>query len=164
MAKTFSLEGQEWKSKVRTQFSNEIYYRATEVPNEYYILKNSESANISEETITSTSNERIIEFEFEHFDALDLLEQEHTALPYSKSVEYMAFTIKNDFKIVTSANDTLACSVVHFDRHFKVSPFNRVLLYFNGIPPEENIQLIYQDKLFNNGIFKFKFEETPLKM
>ncbi|MCF6306654.1 MAG: hypothetical protein L3J09_01730 [Flavobacteriaceae bacterium] len=36
-------------------------------------------------------------------------------------------------------------------------------LYFGGINPNETIQLIYRDQLYNNGIFKFKFNEIPFK-
>jgi len=165
VAKTYSLEGQEWKSKIRTHFSNEIHYRATEVPVAYYILKNSENTGVKiDSLIQENSDERIIEFEFEHFDKLDLLQEKYSSLSYDKAVQYMAATIKEDYRVVTSSKDTIACTGVHFERHFKVSPFNRVLLYFDGIDPEESIQLIYQDNLFNNGIFKFKFDETPLKM
>lgn len=164
-AKTYNLEGQQWKSKVRTHFSNDIYYRASEVPNAYYLLKQKDVLGKSFDSIMKASEkERIIEFEFEHFNEYDLLTEEFTALDYDKAVEYMAFKIEKDFKVITSANDTIPCAGVHFERHFKISPFKRVLLYFNGIDPDETIQLIYQDQLFNNGIFKFKFEETPLKM
>jgi len=76
---------------------------------------------------------------------------------------YLASTIRNDFMVVTSSNDTIPCSGVHFERHFKISPFKRVLLYFGGINPNETIQLIYRDRLYNNGIFKFKFNEIPFK-
>ena len=38
------------------------------------------------------------------------------------------------------------------------------LLYFGNINPEDQIQLIYNDELFGNGIIKFKFKETPIKL
>src|SRR5690606_9980118 len=107
--------------------------------------------------------ERVIEFEFEHNENKDLLESEFTGLDYEKSVSYMAAAIKNDFMLVTESNDTIPCSGVHFERHFKVSPFNRILLYFGNVSPTDNIQLIYQDRLFGNGIFKFTFDEFPFK-
>src|SRR5690606_29244167 len=108
-------------------------------------------------------NERVIEFEFEHNQNKDLLQSEYTGLDYDKSVNYMANTIMHDFLLVTESKDTIRCSGVHFERHFNVSPINRILLYFDGINPTENIQLIYQDKLFQQGIFKFTFNETPFK-
>lgn len=163
--KIFRQENLGWKSRQVMHFSNDIQYRATEVPIEYYLLKNMGSENL--QLIDSLSKkyalERIIEFEFEHINNADLLKAEYTSMDYDKSVMYMAATIKNDFVAVTESNDTIPCSGVQFERHFKVSPFKRVLLYFGGIPANENIQLIYRDRLFNNGIFKYKFNEIPFK-
>ncbi len=165
---TYKLYQQEdigWKSKQIMHFANDIQYRATEVPTEYYLLKNQETENY--QAIDSLSKtyrkERIIEFEFEHINNEDLLKSEYTSLDYDKSVMYLSSTIKNDFMVVTESNDTIPCSGVHFERHFKISPFKRVLLYFGGIDPNQTIQLIYQDQLYNSGIFKFKFNEIPFK-
>tara|TARA_R110002072_G_scaffold287464_4_gene453160 strand:+ start:31897 stop:32496 length:600 start_codon:yes stop_codon:yes gene_type:complete len=161
----YNLEKTGWKSKSITHSFKDISYKATAVPIEYYILKNNTDQTIQAiDSISKTyENERIIEFEFEQIQSKDLLDSEFTGLDYDKSVNYMASIIKNDFLVVTESNDTIPCSGVHFERHFKVSPFNRILLYFEGIAPSENIQLIYQDRLFQQGIFKFKFNETPFK-
>lgn len=163
--KVFSYNGQQWKSHTKTHFAKSQYYRATEVPNLYYLLKNEDNLDVSiEEALKSTEEERVIEFEFEHFEAKDLLLKDFTNLEYEDAVKYMSFKIRKDFSVVTSKNDTISCNGVHFERHFKISPLNRVLLYFNGIPATESIQLVYNDNLFNNGIFKFKFEEEPIKL
>ena len=76
----------------------------------------------------------------------------------------MAFNIKKDFTVFTSSNDTMSCAGVHFERNFKVAPFKRVLLYFNDIDPEDNINLIYKDELFGKGVLKFNLSEKPLKL
>lgn len=163
--KLFQLEKRGWKSQRITHFVNDISYSATEVPNEYYLLKSEGSQNLSriDSLSKSYNRERIIEFEFEHINEVDLLQEDYTALDYDKSVSYLASTIGRDFIAITSKNDTIHCSGVQFERHYKVSPFKRILLYFGNIDPSENIQLIYRDRLFNNGIFKFKFNELPFK-
>ncbi len=163
--KLFQLENRGWKSQRITHFVNDMYYSATEVPNEYYLLKSEGNNNLSRiDSLSKNYNrERVIEFEFEQINEDDLLKEEYTAMDYDKSVTYLASTISRDFMAVTSKNDTILCSGVQFERHFKVSPFKRVLLYFGSIDPSEKIQLIYQDRLFNNGIFKFKFNELPFK-
>jgi len=89
---------------------------------------------------------------------------EFTNKNYEEAVKYMAFTITKDFTIVTSSKDTISCAGVQFERNFKVAPFKRALLYFGNINPEDQIQLIYTDELFGNGIIKFKFKETPIKL
>ena len=161
--KLYQLENQGWKSKTISHFVGDITYRATEVPKEYYFLKNSLSLDSISKISKELSNERIVEIEFEHINHEDLLQKHFSDLNYEKAITYMASNIKNDLWAVTSKNDTIACSGVNFERHFKVIPFNRVLIYFGGIPEDESIQLIYKDGLFKNGIFKFKFDEIPFK-
>ena len=163
--KFFSLQQQGWKSKSITQFVNDINYTATEVPLQYYLLKSTEEDYQKTDSIYNlNSKERIIELEFQHANQADLLLQDYTNRSYDESVKYMAFSIKKDFKVVTSSNDTITCAGVNFERNFNVAQFKRVLLYFNNINPNDNIKLIYQDQLFGNGIIKFNFKETPLKI
>jgi len=164
--KLYSYKQEDWKSKQITQFVNDINYSATEVPIKYYLLKNineEDSAKI-DSLYNVNSKERIIEVEFQHVDKKDLLEKGYTQKSYEDGVKYLSFQIENDFTVITSSNDTIKCSGAHFERNFKVAPFKRALLYFNNVPPNDNIKLIYQDQLFGNGIIKFNFTETPLKL
>ncbi len=159
---TFKQQG--WKSKRVVQFVGDINYSATEVPLQYYLLKNiGEDASKIDSIYKANNRERIIEVEFQHADQTDLLKSEYTEREYDEAVKYMAFSINKDFKIITSSNDTIVCSGANFERNFKVAPFKRVLLHFNGVNPDDTIKLIYQDYLFGNGIIKFNFNDTPLK-
>ncbi|OEK08046.1 hypothetical protein A8C32_16460 [Flavivirga aquatica] len=163
--KYFSLKQQGWKSKRVNQFINDINYTATEVPLQYYLLKSTKGNYKTVDSLYKiNSKERIIEVEFQHTKENGLLLNKYTNKSYDDAVKYMAFTIEKDFTVVTSSNDTISCSGVNFERNFKVAPFKRVLLYFNNINPKDNIKLIYQDQLFGNGIIKFNFNETPLKL
>ena len=164
--KIYNYERQNWKSNQITQFVGDISYTATEVPLKYYILKNSvKNKNSNVDSIAASNNhERIIEFEFQHIDKVDLLEKKYTDKDYETSVKYLAFNIEKDFSIVTSSNDTIECSGALFERNFKVAPFKRALLYFNNIDPEDNIQLIYNDQLFGNGHLTFNFNDRTLKL
>lgn len=163
--KFYNLQQQGWKSKRVNKFVDDINYTATEVPLQYYILKNNQdNPQIVDSLYTVNNKERVIEIEFEHSEQEDLLKQEFTSKSYEDAVKYMAFTIEQDFTVVTSSNDTIKCSGVNFERNFKVAPFKRVLLYFNNINPDDNIKLIYQDQLFGNGTMEFNFNETPIKL
>lgn len=163
--KFFNLQQQGWKSKRITQFATDINYSATEVPLYYYLLNNigDDYAKI-DSIFKRNAYERIIEVEFQHSKETDLFEEKYTQKSYEDAVKYMAFAIEKDFTVVTSSNDTIACSGVNFERNFKVAPFKRILLYFNNINPDDTIKLIYQDQLFGNGTFKFNFSEVPLKL
>ncbi|PKV51940.1 hypothetical protein ATE84_4040 [Aquimarina sp. MAR_2010_214] len=164
--KLFNLENSGWKSKSVSHFLSDIEYKATLVPLQYYILKNEGNHDLHkvDSIYESLKRERIIEIEFQQEQEDDLLKSEYTNLDYESAVKYMSFTIENDFKVVTQSGDTIPCLGTTFERNFKVAPFKRLLLHFDNISPEENIKLVYQDHLFGNGILKFKFTETPIKL
>jgi len=155
-----------WKTKKINRYINTINYTATEVPIAYYILKNQGNSDLKKvDSIYNThKKERVLEIEFHHDEEKDLLLSEFTNRNYEEAVKHMAFTIQKDFTIITSSQDTISCAGVQFERNFKVAPFKRALLYFGNINPEDQIQLIYNDELFGNGIIKFKFKETPIKL
>lgn len=164
--KVFELGAHEWESKSIHKFAGEVNYTATEVPIQYYILKNTPQLNpeSKEEIYTTVKTERIIEMDFKHVASKDLLQSEFSNRSYKDAVKYLSFSISDDFKIVTTSNDTISCSGINFERTFNVAPYKRVLLYFNGVAMNENITLLYKDKLFGNGFFKFNFKETPIKL
>lgn len=159
--KLFQLEDMGWKSKKNTQQFDDINFTATEVPIQYYLLKdqgNSDLFNI-DSLYNQNKFERIVEFTFEQEDEKDLLEETFTKLSYEDGVKYMSFKMENDFYVVTSKKDTIKCTGVNYERNFKVAPFQKIMLFFSGINPNDKIQLVYNDKLFGKGIIKFKFEE-----
>lgn len=158
----FQLEKFGWKSKLHSQKINDISFTATEVPIQYYLLKdqgNQDLFNI-DSLYQENKRERIVEFTFEQEDEEDLLKDKFTSLSYEEGVKYMSFSLDKDFYVVTSKNDTIKCSGVNYERNFKIAPFQKVLLFFSGIDPNEKIQLIYNDKLFKKGILKFQFKDS----
>lgn len=158
----FQLEKFGWKSKLHSQKVDDIKFTATEVPIQYYLLKdqgNQDLFNI-DSLYQENKTERVLEFTFEQEEEDDLLKDKFTSLSYEEGVKYMSFSLDKDFYVVTSKKDTIQCSGVSYERNFKVAPFQKVLLFFSGINPKEKIQLIYNDKLFKKGILKFQFKDT----
>lgn len=162
----FNLEKIGWKSKNYTQKVDKIIYTATDVPIQYYLLKDQGDVDLIkvDSVYENNKTEKVIEFVFENENEDDLLKEKYTNLEYKNSLEYMSFKIQNDFFIVTSKMDTVECSGAVFERDFKVSSHNKIILFFSGIDPNEKIQLIYNDKLFGKGILKFKFKEPILNL
>jgi hypothetical protein len=66
--------------------------------------------------------------------------------------------------VVTAKKDTIPCSGVTFERNYKIAPYQKVLLFFSGIDPNDKIQLVYNDYLFRKGTLKFKFKDTYTKI
>lgn len=162
----FNLERVGWKSRKASHTLTNIEYSASLVPIQYYIAKNlqTSSGHQIDSVFELYKDERVIEVEFRHTSDDDLLKSEYTQMDYGSAVEHMSFALKNDFVIVNGNNDTINCSGITFERNFKIAPFKRVLLHFGRVPENDDIQLIYFDRLFRNGILKFKFTEAPLKL
>lgn len=162
----YNLQNIGWKSKQYTQKADNVYYTATEVPIQYYLLKDQGNQNLNrvDSIYEKNKRERIIEFEF--IDELedDLLQNKYTGLDYESSVKYMSFDIQKDFYVVTSKKDTIQCSGSLFERSFKVAPNNKLMLFFSNIDPFEKIQLVYQDNLFKKGTLKFRFKDPILNL
>nr|WP_299384827.1 hypothetical protein [Allomuricauda sp.] len=164
--KHYNLERMGWKSRTASHHLSEIEYTATWVPIQYYIIKTlgNEHLPAVDSIYQSHKDERVIEVEFKHDSRDDLLKSKYTHRDYETAVKYMSFSLEKDFVAVTRQGDTINCSGITFERNFNLASFKRVLLHFGDIPEDEEIQLVYHDRLFNNGILKFKFTEIPIKL
>ena len=158
----FQLEKIGWKSREYSQKVDDIGFKAIEVPIQYYLLKDQGNVDLFkvDSLYEANKRERIIEFTFEQDQEKDLLGNDFTGLSYEDGVKYMSFAIDKDFYAVTSKNDTIACSGVSYERNYKIAPFQKILLFFSGIDPNEKIQLVYKDHLYRKGTLKFKFKDT----
>lgn len=157
----FNLEKIGWKSRVYNQYVDDINFTATEVPIQYYLLKDKGNENLKlvDSLYEENKTERIIEFTFHQDEEKDLLKNNFTGMSYEDGVKYMSFGLDKDFYVVTSKNDTINCSGVTYERNYKIAPYQKVLLFFSGIDSNDKIQLIYNDILFRKGMLKFKFKD-----
>lgn len=160
-AKYYNLEKYGWKSRVNRQEIGKLEYSAVEVPIQYYLLKDKGSANLNEieRLYEENKRERIVEFSFSDDEGKDLLTSGQSKFGFEDSVKHLAFGIQEDFYVVTSASDTVRCAGVSYERTYKIAPYQRVLLFFSGIDPQEKLRLVYNDRLFGNGTIKFSFED-----
>lgn len=83
---------------------------------------------------------------------------------YGARINYFVSHAQEDFKLVLDT-DTLPCTSYHFERTFGVTPNNTILLGFKKPKKDTNneIQLIFKNRLFNSGDIKFLFSEKTLK-
>lgn len=164
----FNLENLGWKSRSYTQVVDDIGFTAIEVPIQYYLAKSQGIENLKhvDSLYEENKRERVIEFIFQQDEEKDLLGADFTGLNYTDGVKYMSFGLDKDFYVVTSKKDTIQCSGVNFERNYKIAPFQKVLIFFSGIDPNDKIQLIYNDYLFKKGTLKFKFKDpfTPIAL
>lgn len=166
----FNLENKGWKSKNIIQKIDGTIFSATEVPIQYYLLKSKGIQNLEEVDSIYEKNktERIIEFEFQDEEEKDLFEgkDKMTSMSDDELIKHLSFGIQKDFMVVNQKNDTIPCSGVLFERTYKITPYNKILLFFGGIHPNDKLQLIYKDNLFLKGNIKFEFKEnyTPIAL
>ncbi|WP_426063185.1 hypothetical protein [Flavobacterium sp. DSP2-3-1] len=162
----FNLEKIGWKSRQYIQKVDDIGFIATEVPIQYYLLKDKGNENLLlvDSLYEENKKERVIEFTFQQDEEKDLLAKDFTGMDYTSAVKYMSFGLDKDFYVVTSKKDTISCSGVTFERSYKIAPYQKVLLFFSGIDPNDRIQLVYNDYLFRKGTLKFKFKDTYTKI
>jgi len=158
----YNLEKKGWKSKIYTQKIDDISFTATEVPIQYYVLKDlgKDQLKAADSIYEHNKRERVVEVTFRQDDEQDLLSEKFTHLGYDDALKYMSFAIDKDFYVVTSKKDTIRCEGVNYERSYRIAPFQRIVLFFSGIDPEDTIQLIYEDHLYRKGTLKFKFENT----
>lgn len=87
-------------------------------------------------------------------DIFDAFAQEE----YAAKVTHASFAMRNDFSLI-EGSDTIAPVFFHSERSFGISPYTVFLIHFEaGENPTDELILVYEDKLFNNGrvIFRTK--------
>jgi hypothetical protein len=74
-----------------------------------------------------------------------------SANEYYGRLEYMAFKMQEDFKLLQD-KDTLNCNLFHFERVYGLAPSATFVLAFPKINAGKDVQIWYHDKIFKNGI------------
>ena len=166
-SKTFSYMGNEVKtlgiSEAHKSMIQEIEmsredikYRAIRIDTETYLKTKNLDVDEMKIALEELKDEQLFYFEFEETQKQDLLKK-YFNHNMDQSVSYISFDIENDFKIVNGLKDTIQASYSIYERNFHVAPFERVLLGFNEVSSEEEVELIYKDILFKKGEMVFHF-------
>ncbi|WBX75078.1 hypothetical protein PG911_10455 [Tenacibaculum ovolyticum] len=150
----FSIFDNNYTSFKKTTLINKIFYTATFLPKDYYILKNLKTIDSLDYYRVRIKNEEVVQFDLQDIDGKDLLKDK--TLNYEDYIKYLSFNIKNDFYAISKKGDTIKANGVFFERNYSLAPYKRLLVYFK-FPYEikEEVKLVYNDKLFKNGIIKF---------
>lgn len=95
----------------------------------------------------------------------DLLKSGLASIPnYSQLVEYLAFHIEHDLKLIDGDTE-LECSMFHFERTYGLRPYVNFMLAFPRQPQSSysTKTLVYDDKIFNTGIVKLSITSDALE-
>ncbi len=81
---------------------------------------------------------------------------------YEERVKYYSFAMQQDIFAV-NGNDTISCSIYHFERSYGVSPISTFLLGFEKLPVGNDIRIIIKEKVFSDKELQFDFSSAELK-
>lgn len=138
---------------------NDIKFRAKRIPSELYLKNKGVSGEELAAALTEVEGEQLFYFEFEEELKQDLIKK-HLEDDLDGNISYLSFGIFNDFLLVNSKGDTVISDYSLYERNFHVAPYERLLVSFSGVEQDEELQLIYNDKLFQKGKLNFHFAST----
>lgn len=138
---------------------DDLTFRAKRIPKKLYLLNKGIAENKLDEALSEIKDEQLFYFEFEDGQKLDLMKKYFEG-DMDRSVAYLSFDIFQDFHIVDKTGATIHAEYVLYERTFHVSPFEKILVGFTNVNEEEELKLVYNDKLFGKGISEFSFAPT----
>jgi hypothetical protein len=140
----------------------EVVYK----PGEYNALMQASGDDFSKERYAEAlEGERAsLRFDF-RISALeagyDILKDTLLPADYTRRIEYLTGALGEDIYLKTGS-DSLDCSFFHFERTYNAIPYNNFLLGFElrREDVKEDIEIVYQDRLFGLGRVVFKFPKN----
>ncbi len=83
---------------------------------------------------------------------------------YNRRIEYFISDASNNFKLLYNNKEEMKTAGYYFENNYGISPYVVIVLGF-FIPenyPSKNLQLIYDDVLFSNGIIKVTIDQSDI--
>jgi len=149
---------------------DDLVFHAQYKPHEYIVCLEERKSEIADSVLAKKVNELS---DMQYFDLKIVLKNEQGELlkhnlnsqdQYDKRVNYFSFNMQQDIQLV-EGNDTIPCSLFHFERAYDVTPFSTFLLGFekSSSSNQHDKTLIVYDKTFNKGLIKFTFKKEELQ-
>lgn len=128
-------------------------------PSEYVILKQTRPENLEKEDFLSEVNEinNMYHFtlKFEKNDQTNFLKDNYTTSEqFQLKSTYLSFDMRHDLVLV-EGKDTLPCVLNHHERTYSNTPFEKVHISFPKLSENQDLVLIFDDRVF--GFYKVKF-------
>ena len=144
-----------------------VIYELKYIPVEYKLLKNSKYKSIE------AFNKDVKEFSNSQYFTFRISVKDYSGNPikynlvseneYYARVEYLSFGILNDICLIEN-EDSLFCKLNNFERSYNLDPYITESFSFDKVDTTSNGDkvFIYNDRLFGNGIIKFRFSNKEL--
>ncbi len=138
------------------QKRGDIFFKAKKINTKFYLANKGLTGAELKEALADLKNEQLYFIEFNEFQKQDLMKKYFNG-NMDQSVSYMSFDINKDFQIINAENDTIESSYSIYERNYHVAPFERILVSFSNLLPDEELNLVYTDRLFKKGKMNFDF-------
>lgn len=148
------------KLLVREKQLNFINIKGQFIPNQIVELREKGEINLVFEKEYSRFEYYQVEFSLPESN-VNFLKSGISNLGYQELVDYLSYKIVNDFTL--NINDSVvACKNVVFERSFGIKPSVTLNLVFDSIEKFGTRQLVYKDRIFNEGIIKLKIVDSKV--
>jgi hypothetical protein len=155
------------KEKTIGEYKYKIFYKPAEYISLREAVNKGEQDNVKAITFRSEEIKEFFQFNFDIVSAdgktSALKHNTNNEAEFGARINYLVSHAQQDFKLI-QGEDTLPCVSYHFERTFGLTQNNTILLSFEKPKGESNddIQLIFTNRLFNSGDIKFQFSYKTL--
>lgn len=154
---------------MREQVIGDLTYRFTRIPAELLAVREAGAdASVAEMQEALSHYSELMYFR------LEIIAQNHNGellkkdltdpAEYNRRITYSSFEIQKDISMELSGAP-LPCAVCQFERSFDVAPLATYLLAFETDEAafnNNNVNIVFNDRLFNNGIVRFAWNKGEL--
>ena len=153
---------------IKGQLIGETNLEVKYTPNEYICVKQNGVNDLTSEKLSEFSKELegVYQFnlKFSNTSRKNFLKDQYTnPEEYNTKSMYLSFDMSFDLELVHGF-DTVGCSIYHYERTYGNTPYETVLIGFDlKAKATEDLQLIFNDRVFGLGRSKFLFENEVIE-
>ncbi|MEY4573766.1 MAG: hypothetical protein RLZ10_3072 [Bacteroidota bacterium] len=162
------VQGKESTLK-KEQIVGSFVFSALYKPHEYIICMEERNENLADTTL----KRKVAEIEeMEYYDLkIELTNGKNEILKYelespqqyTNRVNYYAFGMQRDIKLVVDGKDSISCDLYHFERAYDVVPFVKIVIGFKKVDTYKEKTLVFNDNVFGAGDIKLRFTKKELR-
>ena len=147
---------------------NELSLECQYMTPEYSALSHSDPNNIDVQWIESQSNQlsdiQQFRLRFKRDGQSNFLRDDYTTnLEYNSKTLYLGYEIQHDLMLIQN-DDTLPCIMNHHERTYGNTPYETLLVAFEGstVSGDTEMDLILNDRVLGFGRVKFHYDQSLL--
>lgn len=94
-----------------------------------------------------------------------LVDKEFSNADYQQKINYLILNVNRDCYLI-SDNDTIQCSMHHFERNYSLTEYHKVFFVFDNekqLTKSSTLKFVFDDKVlgFGKSVFTYNISELP---